>query len=85
MMLTRESVRGFQGAQLLAVKLTCANLENASLRNCNFEDPHLQPAALEGANLRGANLEGSQVRVFVFKNFSQKLARLLNFRCLGLS
>jgi uncharacterized protein YjbI with pentapeptide repeats len=58
---------------LLAVKLTCANMENASLIKCNFEDPHQQAAVLEGCNLRGANLEGSQMshvnlRVACLKN-----------------
>lgn len=37
-----------QGAQLLAVKLTCANMENCSLKGINLEDPLQKPANLEG-------------------------------------
>lgn len=36
-------------AQLLGVKMLCANLEGASLRCCNFEDPAGTNANMEGA------------------------------------
>ena len=48
-----------QGAQLLGVKMNCANLEGANLKGSNFEDPAGSRANLEGVNLKGANLEGS--------------------------
>ncbi|KAL5021287.1 hypothetical protein ScPMuIL_000442, partial [Solemya velum] len=37
----------FQSANLLGVKMLCANLEAASLRGCNFEDPAGSRANLE--------------------------------------
>lgn len=36
------------GAQLLGVKMLCANLEGASMRKCNFEDPAGKHANMEG-------------------------------------
>lgn len=37
-----------EGAQLLGVKMLCANLEGAILRGCNFEDPSGSRANMEG-------------------------------------
>ena len=37
-----------QGAQLLGVKMICANLEGANLEGANFEDPAGSSANLEG-------------------------------------
>lgn len=37
-----------EGAQLLGVKMLCANLEGANLRACNFEDPAGTRANMEG-------------------------------------
>jgi len=37
-----------QGANMMAVKLVCAQLEGASMKGCNFEDPSGSRANMEG-------------------------------------
>ena len=66
-----------EGAQLLGVKMNCANLESTNLKGSNFEDPAGSRANLEGVNLKGANLEGSimagiNLRVATLKNVNMK-------------
>ena len=61
-----------QGAQLLGVKMNCANLEGANLKGSNFEDPAGSRANLEGVNLKGANLEGS-IMAGIFPSLAQRM------------
>ena len=38
----------YQGANMMGIKLLCAQLEGASMRGCNFEDPAGSRANMEG-------------------------------------
>ncbi|KAH9488028.1 BTB/POZ domain-containing protein kctd9 [Bulinus truncatus] len=60
-------------ANLLGVKMLCANLEGTSMRGCYFEDPAGSRANMEGAHMKNVDLEGSHMagvnlRVATLKN-----------------
>ena len=46
-----------QGAQMLGVKMLCANLEGVNLTGANFEDPAGTSANLEGKRCYFSDLE----------------------------
>ena len=55
-----------EGAQMLGVKMLCANLEGGNLRGCNFEDP-----AGSRANMEGLLIENKTVSTILFILFFQ--------------
>ncbi|CAL1525959.1 unnamed protein product [Lymnaea stagnalis] len=60
-------------ANLMGVKMLCANLEGTSMRGCYFEDPAGSRASMEGALMKNVDLEGSHMagvnlRVATLKN-----------------
>ncbi|XP_059173264.1 BTB/POZ domain-containing protein KCTD9-like [Physella acuta] len=60
-------------ANLLGVKMLCANLEGTSMKGCYFEDPAGSRANMEGALMKNVDLEGSHMagvnlRVATLKN-----------------
>ena len=58
-------------AQLVNVRMVCANLESVSFRNCNFEGN--MPSNLEGCNLKNAILEGKLYYAFVQLSAQRRL------------
>lgn len=57
-----------QSANLLGVKMLCANMEGTSLRGCNFEDP---------AGSR-ANMEGKRMHIYPIYSWHFRLVWVIN-------
>lgn len=66
------------GAQMLSIRGSCANMEGASLQGCNFEDPTGSRTNLENVNLKGACLEGSNMAGVNLRVANLKDANLKN-------